>query len=69
MKDIKRPKKPNGWKALQPTCGQCVSFRGMAYKDDGTDAFVGRCTIDKLKVGHIRSSTTMACACFQNKEV
>ena len=70
MKNTKRPKRPNGWKALQPTCGGCALFRSMTYKDTGTDAYCGRCTIDKNKIGRVRSSTTMACEKFTpNKEV
>lgn len=55
-------KRPNGWKALQPTCGTCELFREMQYRDNGDNAHCGRCFRDGARLGRVRSSHTMGCA-------
>lgn len=61
-------KRPNGWKALQPTCGTCELFREMKYKDTGDDAHCGRCFRDGSKLGRVKSSHAMACPEFKRRK-
>lgn len=63
-----RKKRPNGWKALQPTCRSCELFREMKYKDNGDDAHCGRCFRDSTKLGRVKSSHAMACPEFKPRK-
>ena len=49
-------------------CGECAYYRALAFRDDGSDAFCGRCTKpSKSRIRQVRSATRTACDDFTER--